>query len=150
VHRVLKPGGTFVLTTPNADAYFYRLEGERYCVNPEHVALMSWDELCNYLAPAFDIAVGKGFNGSLHTSWDTKLTDPDVARAWAAQFADRPDLASGIVIMARRRDGYHRGRIVEERQHHESPTIRYEGTWKVVPLHRSMTGRNGLDGDRSL
>src|SRR5262249_22082535 len=49
VHRVLKPGGTFVLTTPNADAYFYRLEGERYCVGPAHVALMSWDELRDYL-----------------------------------------------------------------------------------------------------
>jgi ubiquinone/menaquinone biosynthesis C-methylase UbiE len=55
IYRVLKPGGTLILTTPNPHPWFYRLFGLEYAVGPEHIALMSYDELKSYLDPRFDI-----------------------------------------------------------------------------------------------
>ena len=149
IHRVLKPGGQLILTTPNADAYLYRINGERYGVGPEHVALMGYAELGRYLDPRFEMVVAHGFNGSFHHSWDEKITDGDFARRWARQFSDRPDLATGVVLMARRRDDYRSARYVQRYRHHDAPEIHYAGPWQTVPLHKAMTGRLGSGGDAS-
>ncbi len=149
IHRVLKPRGSLILTTPNADAYLYRINNERYGVGPEHVALMSYRELLNFLEPRFEVLVAYGFNGSFHYAWDEKIKDQNVAQAWAALFTDRPDLGTGIVLLARRRDGYHARRYIQQVYHHSAKEIRYAGTWQVVPLHKLMTGRLGIGDDRT-
>ena len=106
VHRVLVPGGLFILTTPNADSYLYRVRGERWCVGPEHVALMNLEELNRYLEPRFDVISMRGFGATVHHTIDDDVRDADFARAWASQFADEPHLAGGLVGLARRRDGF--------------------------------------------
>jgi SAM-dependent methyltransferase len=92
VHRVLRPGGTLILTTPNADAPLYAARGEQWCVGPEHVALMGWDELQRRLEPRFEIVVAKGFNMSFHGALDGGVLDLELAREWAACCEERPDL----------------------------------------------------------
>lgn len=141
VYRVLSSDGVLILTTPNADAYLYTLYGERYAVGPEHVALMSYEELTNFLAPRFDIEVAWGFNGSFYRELDKKITDEDFCRIWTSVFQQNPDLATGIVVMARKKNYYHPKKYIQKFYHHLSPSIVYEGDWKVVPLHRNMTGR---------
>lgn len=149
IHRVLKPGGSLILTTPNADAYLYRINNERYGVGPEHVALMSYRELLDFLEPRFEVLVAHGFNGSFHYAWDEKIKDPTIAQAWAALFADHPDLGTGIVLLARRRDNYRSQRFIQRIYHHSAKEIQYRGTWQVVPLHQLMTGRVEIGDDRS-
>jgi SAM-dependent methyltransferase/predicted O-methyltransferase YrrM len=149
IHRVLRPGGLLVLTTPNADAYLYRLRGQRYCPSVEHLSLMGWSELAEYLAPRFETVVAQGFNASIHEDTDAGVTDPAFIKPWTEQFLDRPDLATSIVVLGRRRDEYRRPRYVQRTYHHESDSIAYTGRWQVTPLHRTMTARMGLDGDIS-
>jgi SAM-dependent methyltransferase len=149
IHRILKPDGLLILTTPNADAYLYRLNNERYAMGPEHVALMSYAELRSYLDPGFEVLAAHGFNGSLHHSWDDRVEDLDFAHEWAAKFAERPDLGTGIVILARPRQSYRSTRYTQRYYHHDDPEISYAGPWDVVPLHKAMTGRMGSGGDRS-
>ena len=119
VYRVLTPDGRFILTTPNADACLYRAHNERYCHNAEHVSLMSYPELRALVDTRFDILVAKGFNGSLYRGFDD-LADEDFAHRWTETFADRPDLASGVVLMATPRSGYAARRAVETEFHHTS------------------------------
>jgi SAM-dependent methyltransferase/predicted O-methyltransferase YrrM len=149
VHRVLRPGGLFVLTTPNADAYLYRARGERYCASVEHLSLLGWAELQRYLAPRFETVVARGFNASVHEDWDDRIRDPAFIKSWTEQLSDRADLATSIVLLARRRDDHRPARIEQRVYHHESREIAWAGPWQAVPLHRSMTGRMATGGDRS-
>jgi SAM-dependent methyltransferase len=143
VHRILKPEGLFILTTPNADAYLYKMHGERYCFNAEHVSLMSFAELQSFLASRFETLVAKGFNGSFYRLLDDKLTDPQFAKDWAAYFEDRPDMATGVVIMARKRADYQPHRYSHLYYPHSSPAIQYEGKWENCNLFGPFTGNMG-------
>ena len=147
IHRVLQPGGLCILTTPNAEAPLFRCNNERYGVGPEHVALMGYSELCDYIEPRFKIIKAYGFNGSLHHSWDEKINNLDFARAWANQFEDRPDLGTGVVLLAQRRDDYHSALYQQQYYYHNAPEIHYEGHWEEVSLHKTMQGRLGANGD---
>lgn len=141
VHRSLAPGGLFVITTPNADAHLYRARGERWCVGPEHVSLMSFDELRAILDGRFDVVVAQGYQATVHSSVDASVSDPAFAAAWAATLEDRPDLASGLVVLARRRDDYRAPRHVLRRFGHADPAFRWSGPWRTMPLHESLTAR---------
>jgi SAM-dependent methyltransferase len=146
VHRVLRPGGTFIVTTPNADAHTYRATGEEWCVGPEHVALMGYDELRRRLEPRFEIDVAKGFMMSVHATVDGRVTDPDLAAQWAACCVDRPDLANGLILQCRRRDSWRRpSRRVEDIEV-TGDRIRWHGAWSDAELHGGLTGRAGMHG----
>jgi len=149
VHRVLKPSGLLILTTPNADAYFYRLHGERYCFNGEHVGLMSYAELQAVLTPRFEVIVAKGLNGSFYRLWDDKITDLRLVRDWAAYFEDRPDMATGVVVMARKRPYFQPARYTHQYYHHSSPAFRYSGHWQEMVLFGPVTGAMGHPREHS-
>ena len=138
VYRVLKPGGRFIVTTPNADACLYQAHGERYCHNGEHVSLMTYAELRGLIDTRFDVQIAKGFNGSLYRAFDD-VADEAFAAKWTAAFEDRPDLATGIVIMATRRPGVTVRTSFETEFHHTSPSIVYEGGWDRCKLHGPLT-----------
>jgi SAM-dependent methyltransferase len=140
VHRVLKPQGIFILTTPNADAYLFQSRNERYAVGPEHVALMGYNELVGYLKPRFSIVQANGFNGAMHPIFDDQINNATVAKAWAAQFLDNPELGTGVVVMAQRNDNHTRHTYQQQIYHHSHPQFSYQGNWNIVPLHRAMTG----------
>ena len=149
IHRVLRPRGTLILTTPNTDAYFYQRKGEHYAVGPEHLALMSYAELIQYLEPRFEVVAAHGFNGTLHRDMDDLIAEPEVARRWAAMFIDRPDLASGLVVVARSRPDYRPARFLQTFALHDHPAIRRGGSWEVIPLHRAITGLRAVDGRKA-
>jgi SAM-dependent methyltransferase len=149
VYRVLKPGGQFALTTPNADAYLYRQTGETCTIGPEHVGLMSYAELSGFLAPRFDVIRAHGYNVSLHHTFDSKIEDPGFAARWASQFEDAPQLASGLVLLLKRREGHTPHRYRHEYVHHASPAVTYKGQWQPADLHEALTGRLGSRAGRS-
>jgi SAM-dependent methyltransferase len=138
VHRVLKPGGRFILTTPNADACLYRAHGERYCHNAEHVSLMSYTELRSLVDSRFEVIITKGFNGSYYRTFDT-VADEAFAQQWTAAFEDRPDEGTGIILMCSPRPDYVARQAIEEDFHHTSPVLRYGGEWTRVSLHGPLT-----------
>jgi SAM-dependent methyltransferase len=144
VHRVLKPGGRFIVTTPNADATLYRAHGERYCHNGEHVSLMSYAELRQLVDTRFDVTVAKGFNGSLYRSFDA-VADEAFAEQWTRAFEDRPDLATGVILMATPKPDVHVFRATEVEFHHSDPAIVYEGDWERCSLHGPLTAMCAKD-----
>jgi SAM-dependent methyltransferase len=138
VYRVLRPGGRFIVTTPNADACLYQVHGERYCHNGEHVSLMNYAELRALIEPRFDVTVAKGFNGSFYRTFDD-VADQAFADRWCASFEDRPDLATGIILMATKRPGHQVREVVETSFHHTSSAVTYAGTWERCTLHGPLT-----------
>jgi SAM-dependent methyltransferase len=138
VHRVLKPNGRFVLTTPNADATLYYAQGERYCHNAEHVSLMTYTELRSLVDSRFDVVIAKGFNGSLYRTLDD-AADDTFAERWTRAFEDRPDLATGVVLMATPKMNIRPRRVVETEFHHSDPGIQYAGSWQRCTLHGPLT-----------
>jgi SAM-dependent methyltransferase len=144
VHRVLKPGGRFILTTPNANAALYRAHGERYCHNAEHVSLMTYTELRHLVDTRFDVQVAKGFNGSFYRTFDD-AADEAFAERWTTAFEDRPELATGIVLMATPKPEVTVFQTTETELHHSHPSIWYEGDWERCTLHGPLTAMCAKD-----
>ncbi len=138
VHRVLAPGGTFIVTTPNAEAVLYKAHGERYCHNAEHVSLMTYGELRALVEPRFAITAAKGFNGSFYRSFDG-VADETFAEAWTAAFEHQPELATGVILMATARPEYTPRRARETEFPHTSEAVTYTGDWAKCTLHGPLT-----------
>jgi predicted O-methyltransferase YrrM/SAM-dependent methyltransferase len=149
IHRVLKPDGWLLAIAANAGAYLFAQTGVRHGQSPERPGLMTHFDLRLLLAPRFDVSVAQGFNGALHPSLDFCVADLAVARAWAGQFADRPDLASETVILARRLSGYHPRRTVT-RSWASDGVMQREGPWDLAPLYAGMSGWRGSGDEATL
>lgn len=149
VYRVLRPEGAFILTTPNADGYLYRIRGERYCVGPEHVALMGYRELQQYLADRFVTVAEHGFNGSLLPDLDVMVRDSEFAKGWV-EAAVGVEAAASLVIHCRKRGDYQRRSYRQDEFEADDPRIDYRGEWREATLHESMTARLALSTRESL
>ncbi|MCI0460223.1 MAG: methyltransferase domain-containing protein [Gemmataceae bacterium] len=157
-HKALKRLGQMVRANPGlrtlARLVKRRLLGVAAAMSgdgiPEHLGALSYPDLLRLLAPRFEIHLAHGYGGALGEPVPT-FVDTTTASAWAAQFADRPEHARRIVLLARRRDDYRpRGRIIQQRHHHESLHIHYRGgPWEVTGLRRAMTGRLATGGEAS-
>jgi SAM-dependent methyltransferase len=109
-YRVLKPGGEVVLTTPNRDAFLYKLQNDAYCVGPEHFWLFNAEELSAAVSEFFEIQEFLGFNGSIYRDLDKTVCDGGAAEEWARMFLTRPQDATGMVLRAVRRTAERRER----------------------------------------
>jgi SAM-dependent methyltransferase len=150
VSRVLRPGGTFILTTPNADATLYRAHGERYCHNAEHVSLMAYKELRALVDTRFDVTVAKGFNGSFYRTLDKAATDRTFVDSWVAAFEDRPEEATGVILMAVKKPGSRARTTVERVFRHDSPQVVRNGAWATCTLHGPITAARADDPASTL
>jgi SAM-dependent methyltransferase len=149
VHRVLKPDGTFILTTPNADAVLYRERGERYCVGIEHVALMGFYELMEYLGRRFDVSLAWGFNNSYLTEVDATI-DKERARAWAATHRYEPELASGVIVAATAKRAYRPRRYWQRYHFSDAPELLRVGPWTSRRLDGARWGLGSSDPESRL
>jgi len=100
VHRVLKPGGIAIFTTPNAKPQAYRQLGLTWAMGLEHVALMDSYRLLDEIGAFFTIASTHGYNSTIHPALDAKC-DAETARQWAEAPAEF-HAASGLVVVARK------------------------------------------------
>jgi 2-polyprenyl-3-methyl-5-hydroxy-6-metoxy-1,4-benzoquinol methylase len=96
MHRILKPGGHAIFTTPNADPWVYRQMGMRWCVGFEHVALMNYKEFKASLTAFFDVKKIYGFNHSFLPGVDGHI-DEALAHDWSKGCLDDPENATSLI-----------------------------------------------------
>lgn len=142
VARVLRPGGLLVLSTPNRDAPLYAARGLQNTVGPEHIALMSWPELCEAVSTFFSITHRAGFEFSLWHEWDPAIVDENVLGALQRRAEAFPELSSGIVLAARVDKSRLRGNA-RRWSRQESGWEQWRlaaGTHRAVPLFGPVAG----------
>jgi SAM-dependent methyltransferase len=103
-HRVLKPNGQIVITTPNRDALLYQKVGEEYCTSPEHFWLFNFPEAVAVISEFFDIIEKYGFNGTIGPDLDKAFTNRTLAERWSSAFLNQPELSSSLIFRARKKD----------------------------------------------
>ena len=102
IHRILKPNGIFILTTPNFDAFFYKLIGKKYADGNDHISLQNYKSLKGLLAGKFEIEVEKGVNLSISPSMDRRIKNKALLTGWSRIFLNHPRYATGIIIKSRK------------------------------------------------
>jgi len=113
-HRVLKPNGQIIITTPNRDPVVYRWVNEEYCTSPEHFWLFNYAEVSAAISEFFDIKEKYGFNLTVGPELDKAFTNRTLAERWSAAFQDQPELSSSLIFRGRKRDNIkHRYSISE-------------------------------------
>tara|TARA_R110002020_G_scaffold224599_1_gene434156 strand:- start:30568 stop:31962 length:1395 start_codon:yes stop_codon:yes gene_type:complete len=101
IARVCKDGAAIILTTPNKDAFAYRVHGLQYCVGPEHIALLSHEEFHDILSAfSTDIQIF-GYETSIGPSEDGFPTDQSLLKIFQTRSKHFPELATGLVSVSR-------------------------------------------------
>ena len=103
-HRVLKPDGQIIITTPNRDPLVYQRVGEEYCTSPEHFWLFNYSEIAAAIAEFFDIKEKYGFNLTIGPGLDKAFDNRILAERWSAAFQDQPELSSSLIFRARKKN----------------------------------------------
>jgi SAM-dependent methyltransferase len=96
IHRVLKPGGLAIFTTPNGDPWAYRQLKIRWCVGFEHVALMDFNEFRRYLEAFFKPVEYIGFNQSILPGLDD-IVPKEVGEQWVVTCRNDPQDATSLI-----------------------------------------------------
>lgn len=103
-HRVLKPNGQIIITTPNRDPLVYKSVGEEYCTSPEHFWLFNYEEVTAAISEFFDIEEKYGFNLTVGPGLDKAFDNRILAERWSAAFQYQPELSSSLIFRARKKD----------------------------------------------
>src|SRR4051812_10240838 len=87
--RVLRPGGTLVLTTPNRRRLANVIDGSERPYSPDHLSELSYDEVRALLrAHGFDVIAKTGLHLELLLNWLSPLPKLDrLQRAWNRPWA---------------------------------------------------------------
>jgi SAM-dependent methyltransferase len=87
--RVLKPGGTLVLTTPNRLRLANRVDRSERPYSPDHLSELSYDEARDLLAQSgFDIVASTGVHLELLLNWGSPMPKLDrLQRRWNRPWA---------------------------------------------------------------
>jgi SAM-dependent methyltransferase len=115
--RVLRPGGTLILTTPNRLRLANLADGSERPYSPDHLSELSYDEVCALLvAEGFEIRRATGLHLELLLNWFSPMPKLDCLqrgwnRPWAvplmrlllAAGALLPRYALDLIFVARRR-----------------------------------------------
>ena len=138
IHRVLRPGGQLVLTTPNRDATRYKLVGEEYCTSPEHFWLFNTPELVAAISEFFDICEIRGFNGSFGShAEDREITDRLQAQEWSRMFENEPEKGTGVILRAVRKPDVDRCYVITDIP---SSAMKIECADTYLPLEFGLKG----------
>jgi SAM-dependent methyltransferase len=143
IYRIMKPGGDLVITTPNVDAYLYKINNLKYCIGPEHIGLMNYDTLIKYVTSFFSINSCFGFESSLFKWFDGKLKDERYIRALQENAYDIPDIASGIVLHAKKEKDMHEPKFdgkFKQEIFWNSSKITYSGKQDTAHLFEDIYG----------
>ncbi len=103
-HRVLKPNGQIIVTTPNREPIVYKSVGEEYCTSPEHFWLFNYAEVAAAISEFFDIKEKYGFNLTVGPELDKAFTNRTLAERWSAAFENQPELSSSLIFRGRKKD----------------------------------------------
>jgi SAM-dependent methyltransferase len=86
-HRVLKPGGTLILTTPNRLRLANLVDRSDRPYSPDHLSELSYDEVAALLrAGGFEIETATGLHLELFLNWFSPLPKLD----WLQRYWNRP------------------------------------------------------------
>lgn len=87
--RVLRPGGTLILTTPNRRRLANRVDGSDRPYSPDHLSELSYDEVVELLGgTGFDIVHRSGLHLELMLNWLSPLPKLDrLQRGWNRPWA---------------------------------------------------------------
>jgi len=143
IYRITRIGGDVILTTPNTDAYLYKINNLQYCVGPEHIALMNYETLIKYVSTFFSIKSCYGFEGSVFKWFDRNIKDERYIKALQEIAYDKPDIASGIVIHARKEKDYIEPIFLETDKQEiswDDLNINYSGKHDVAHLFDKIHG----------
>jgi SAM-dependent methyltransferase len=100
--RVLKPGGTLILTTPNRLRLSNVVDGSERPFSPDHLSELSWDEIPPLLGAAgFEVVQKTGVHLELLLNWFSRQPKLDrLQRRWNRPWAVplmRAALAAGAL-----------------------------------------------------
>jgi SAM-dependent methyltransferase len=138
-YRALKSDGQIVLTTPNRDAFLYKLQNDEYCVGPEHFWLFNAEELRAAVSEFFEIREFVGFNGSIYRDWDKTMNDADAAEEWSRMFINSPQHATGLVLRAVKTTTAGRSRYRAAAL--DAKEVRVDGPFQILDLEFGLRGR---------
>tara|TARA_R110001606_G_scaffold253808_2_gene401597 strand:- start:17087 stop:18520 length:1434 start_codon:yes stop_codon:yes gene_type:complete len=143
IARVCKDGASVILTTPNKDAFAYRIHGLQYCVGPEHIALLSHDEFRGILSDfSTDIEI-LGYETSIGLFEDDLPTQIELLETFQARSRDYPELATGLISISRIDKKLHSNNKRSLRLKeiiHSDPLVLYEQPPQPLSLFSSVTG----------
>lgn len=152
VWRILKPGGLAIFTTPNASPYLYRQLELRWAMGFEHVALMDAPSLLEHLRFFFEIQSLAGYTSTVSPELDAMITDEAFAKEVAAMCRDKFELASGLVVSARKAPSDSGAEKIPKSQHKiaEAAEVIATPDFRDLSLYEGALGRMAVGDDAQL
>lgn len=97
IARVCRQDAIVILTTPNKDAIDYRLQSIQYCVGPEHIALLSFQQFQDLLCTFTDSVEIYGYETALGPNLDNVKIDDASCNLIQKRAYLFPELSTGMI-----------------------------------------------------
>jgi SAM-dependent methyltransferase len=143
IARVCKDRAIVILTTPNRGAIYYRIANIPYCVGPEHIALLSYEEWRDLLDLFTDEIRILGYETSLGPGLDHLRPDPDSCELIQRRAYGVPELASGMIarsVISKKKLAANRRKYRLEEMLHSSASISFRKPADSLKLFGDVSG----------